>query len=359
MVENNGLIIPWDKFREEEIQALIEMLFYSLDYTTKNLHKSDRANENGADLVVSKDKETIAIAVKIKPNQKDRYQLVELSRRKEKKKIYVYIQTPTKKFQDTMDTDGKDVDLWDKKKLNEFFVQNNLYFTANVIFENSEIYKNIESLSYLLFNLWKNSKERKKEKFAQLDKKNFALLWRLKDDAVTIHQANKLMISMFQEPMKFNNREFDEYFYRIFLNYLDRLSMKSSLFISYFSEFFNSNKNLVYNSIIENSTRSHWIWLASFKPLNCYEHMKKSLKRAIQERESLEELIKDDDDSNKGELEKHCEEISKSNSVWKAMLKQTESLMIIGMAIEGLIDDIIEEYYDDNQFLINEFELFV
>ena len=58
--------------------------------------KSDRANENGADLIVKDKTEEIAIAVKIKPDQKDRYQLIELSRRQEKEKYMSILKLPLK-----------------------------------------------------------------------------------------------------------------------------------------------------------------------------------------------------------------------------------------------------------------------
>lgn len=44
----NNIQIPWKNFTEEEIQTFISMLFHSIGYNIEELHKSDRANENGA-----------------------------------------------------------------------------------------------------------------------------------------------------------------------------------------------------------------------------------------------------------------------------------------------------------------------
>lgn len=114
--------IDWDKFDEPQIQTLIAILFQSIGYSSDNWHQSDRAREEGADLVLKKSKESIALAVKIKPKNNDRQQLSDLSKRAEQKKIYVYIQTPSGKFRESMrEYEGK-VDFWGKKGINDFFV---------------------------------------------------------------------------------------------------------------------------------------------------------------------------------------------------------------------------------------------
>src|SRR3972149_1595187 len=58
--------IDWNQFSELEIQTLIAILFQSLDYSVENWHNADRAREDRADLIVRNNKESIAIAVKIK-----------------------------------------------------------------------------------------------------------------------------------------------------------------------------------------------------------------------------------------------------------------------------------------------------
>ncbi len=342
--------IPWKNFTEEEIQTMISILFHSLDYHIKELHKSDRANEDGADIIVSNKNETFAIAVKLKPNHKDRYQLLELSRRKEKRKIYIFIETPTKKFSETMKQDGNNVEFWDVKHLNNFFIKRNLYFSANLIFHGTETYKNIQEIQYLFFDLLRKCKDRQKDDVKELNKKSFSLLWRLKDISVTLNKTNRLLKNMFEEPMELKDEKFNIYFLNIFLNYLESLNPIASPFSRCFNEFYKNNKQLVDNSIIENSDRSHWLYLYEFKPLNSGYNLKSSLHNGIKEKEAFDRILKKGK-SKDTDFEKYCEEISKSNDVWKAIGSQLNELTRVGWAIEAVVDDIIEEYFNDYNFV--------
>jgi hypothetical protein len=56
--------IPWEKFEEMEIQAVIKLLFESKGFTVHWRHSEDRVHEEGADLVCSKGSKSVAIAVK-------------------------------------------------------------------------------------------------------------------------------------------------------------------------------------------------------------------------------------------------------------------------------------------------------
>lgn len=346
----NGIEIPWKKFNEEEIQTIISILYHSLDYNIKELHKSDRANEDGADLVVSNENEEIAIAVKIKPNNKDRPQLMELSERNEKKKLYIYIETPTKKFlQDTKHYNN--VEFWNVNKLNEFFINNNLYFSANLIFQNTETYINIENIKFLFFKLRYESQNKKKEDFKEFNKKSFSLIWRLKDISVTLHKTNVLMKDMFDEPMKFKDENYDLYFLNIFLKYLESLNSIVSSFYEIFNIFYKNNMHLVDNSIIEKSDRSHWLYLAAFTPLNQGKNLNIVLKDGINEKKVLDELLSKNRDLSNDKFDNYCQDISKSNDVWQAIKNQTQELASVGWAIEASIDDIIEEYFKDHNIL--------
>ena len=117
------LEIDWSQFDEPQIQTLIAISFHSIGYSIQNWHKADRSREVGADLVLSKSKDKIALAVKIKPKNSDRQQLSDLSKRQENRKIYVHIQTPSGMFHDSMDEYEGKVEFWDGQKLNEFFVK--------------------------------------------------------------------------------------------------------------------------------------------------------------------------------------------------------------------------------------------
>ena len=345
--------IPWTKFNEEEIQTIIAILFHSLGYSIHHLHKADRANEGGADLVVKKGKETIAIAVKIKPRHQDRYQLLELSRRAEKKKIYIYIQTPTKKFLESMELDGKNVEFWDITKLNNFFIEKNMYLTVNLIFENHRIHDKLELIKYLFSQLWFKSEKIKKKKFKKMTKKSFFLLWRLKDSSVTIHQTNNLLISSITDtPLNFHNRELNEQFVRTFLKYLDYLELKIASFEKYFIEFYKMNQELVDNSIIENLARSQWFMIASYKPRKNLNTLQEELKKAIKNEKIFKELTNNPiENLQDSDMEEYYKKLENSNDVWMSIKGQISDLLLIGQGIEEIIDDIVNEYFNDYAML--------
>lgn len=344
----NSIEIPWKKFGEEEIQTFIAMLFHSLDYHIQELHKSDRANESGADIVVKKSDESIAIAVKIKPSHEDRYQLIELSRRQEKRKIYVYIETPTKKFLDSMQKDGKEAEFWDIKKLNDFFVSKNLYFTANIIFDNHSVNGKLSVIQYLLYTLWKEANKAKKIKIKQLNKKSFFMLWRLKDMAVTLHQTNSLIEQLFETPIINKNQELNLHFLKIFLDYLDILESRIAEFLNFFVQFHLKNKELVNNSIAEQNDRSHWLWISHHQPLNNLHILKRELKEAIRDKKLYSELAtKLSKVPENKKLKRYQEEMAKGNDIWQAIHKKLKDLSIFGSGVEEVIDDIVKEYFRD------------
>lgn len=340
--------IPWKKFSEEEIQTFIAMLYHTKEYHVQELHKSDRANEGGADLVVSKGANKIAFAVKVKPNEKDRSQLIDFAGRKEKKKIYVYVQTPTNKFLTFMNKYRKKVEFWDMKKLNEFFVQENMYFSANIVFDNHPVNDKLNLVQYLLYQCWKKSHNAKKKKIKLLNKKSFFQLWRLKDMAVTIHQTNSLIERLFETPINNKNPEVNQHFLKIFLDYLDVLESKISDFTTFFIHFQIKNLQLVANSVIEQNNRSHWLWISHHQPLNNVHTLKRELKEAIEDKKRYEDLIKDlKKQPEDKELKKYEEETAKGNDVWQAMHKKLKDLMIFGSGVEEIIDDIVKEYFQD------------
>ena len=344
----NHIEIPWKKFKEEEIQTLIAMLFHSLDYHIEELHKSDRANECGADVVAKKGNESIAIAVKIKPSHKDRYQLIELSGRQENRKIYVYIETPTKKFLDSMKKNGKKIEFWDIKKLNDFFVTKNLYFTAIVVFDNHPVNDKLSVIKFLLYQSWKKSHNAKKKKIKPIDKKSFFMLWRLKDMAVTLHQTNSLIERLFETPINNKNQELNLHFLNIFLDYLDILESKIAEFLNFFVQFHIKNKELVNNSVVEQNNRSHWLWISHHQPLNNLHILKKELKEAIRDKKMYEEFTKKMDKVPEDKkIKEYEEEMAKGNDTWQAIHKKLKDLSIFGSGVEEIIDDITKEYFQD------------
>lgn len=352
---SKNIEIPWKKFSEEEIQTFIAMLFHAMEYNLEELHKSDRANECGADIVAKKGEESIAIAVKIKPDQQDRYQLIELSERTEKKKVYIHIQTPTKKFLDVIEKYKGKVEIWDIIKLNKFFMEKNPYFAASIIFDNHTINKQLDLIQYILFGLWTKSKTMKKKDINQIDKESFAMLWRLKDLSVTLYQTNNLIAHLFETPINMKEEELNAHFLKIFYNYLDLLESKIYAFSIAFTQFYSKNKALVNNSVIEQRQRSHWFWIGAHKPLNNLSRLKKELNESIEHKRLFEDIDKELQNAPKTkELKDYEEEIAKCNSIWQAIHDKLKELMVFGMGVESFVDDIASEYFRDHDFLNNE-----
>lgn len=69
-----------------------------------------------------------------------------------------------------------------------------------------------------------------------------------------------------------------------------------------------------------------------------------------------EKKVFDEPSSKRGDIaddkfDDYCQDISKSNDVWNAIVSQTKELAKVGWAFEALIDDIVEEYFKDCNIL--------
>ena len=370
-MEKTNLQIPWKKFSEEKIQILIGMLFTSLDYNLEEWHRSDRANENGADIVAKKGKESIAIAVKIKPRHNDRPQLMELSERKEKKKIYVYIETPSKKFMKFADRykkvefwdvkslkkfmnfmkGYKSIEFWDVKSLNDFFVKKDKCFAASIFFDNHKINKELQDVENFCFRIFQKVDNSKREKIRSLDEDSFFMLWRLKDISVNLNKTNELIQSLFEKPVK-NKAELDSHFLGIFLNYLDLLEQKVSPFLETFEEFYEKNKALVHNSIQVRD--SHWLYIRGNAPLNNpkLKQLSEQIEKKAESKELNKQLLKIKKQGKMPKktdreklIEEYAKKMARSNYVWQAMTLKLKNLSILGNCLEQIIDHIAKEYF--------------
>lgn len=333
--------INWDGFSEPQIQVLLAILFHSVGYYPENLHEADPAREEGADLVLKRRRHTIALAVKRKPKNSDRQQLSDLSRRGEDAKIYVYIHTPSGRFRNSMAEYEGVIDFWNRDKLNGFFVASNLGFTVSLIFDDSELSRTIREAQRTLLGVLQKCRRLEKREAARLDSQSLRLLFRLKDEGVSLHKTNANVITLLEKPINFKRRELNEHFCRLFLEYLDMLNGRLTSFLGAFGRFYDRNEDLVNNSIIENDGRSHWFQLMSYSPDNTLPALKSELGKAIEDSETLKKLKKTPltravDDSWK--------EAAKNNDVWAVMESRIRKLMIFGASIEAIVDDIVDEY---------------
>jgi hypothetical protein len=330
--------IGWDQFNELQIQTLIAILFSNMGYSILHLHKADRAREEGADIIVKNSRNNIAIAVKIKPGNNDRQQLSDLSKRKENKKIYIHTQTPTGKFIDSMSEYINIVEFWDERKLNKFFVENNISFTCNLIFDSHELSNTINKARVKLFDIRDKCMGLQKVQSKKLDLQSFNFMWRLKDEAVSFQKTNQNIIPLIERPINIRNNALDEHFIKIFLEYLDILNTRLKDFIYFFDLFYIRNQDLVNNSVITYIDRSQWRnYLLQYHIDNSLASFRNELNSLVKERKTL----KDKDERT------YLKEISKNNDVWWIIETRVRNLGIFGLGIEAIIDDIKSEFAEN------------
>ncbi|MBR9701840.1 restriction endonuclease [Candidatus Pacearchaeota archaeon] len=339
--------ISFRDLSEEQIQVIIGTIYHEQGFKIDYLHISDRSNEDGADLIVSKGETKIAISVKKKPATPDRPQLLDLDRRSENKKIYVYTSTPTKKFLDYM-KEFPEVEFWDRDHLNGFIRMNNPYFFANLVFREHETIARLDLIKTLFFKIWSNNRNKEKQKIKEMSKSSINQLWRLKDFSVILHKIPNHTRFLFEEPLKIKDESLDDHFLNLFLGFMDSLEKDCGSFVAWFLEFYGQNEELVNNSIIEMGDRSHWYHLNAFKTNIEIEEFIKDLKEDFEDPlKQLDKLKKQAKDGRDKEYFKYIEEMAKSNNVWKAIGNQIKQLYTIGYFLEEAIDDILCEYLRD------------
>jgi len=171
----------WKFNDEEKAHVCLEEVYSKKEFIVKNLHRDDRFHESGIDLLCTKNNRSFGFAVKKKPKKEDISQLKKLSDSDSSIiKFYVYLDSPTRPFEDAMKSYAN-VNYLDWGKLHSLLVGNGsvnytlLYFAAHKLYENlSAIYK-------LLY-------EERTTKYYQHARsaEETELMWNIKDDAVKL-----------------------------------------------------------------------------------------------------------------------------------------------------------------------------
>ena len=186
--------IPWHKFEETEIQAIIKLFYERKGYEIHWRHAEDRAHEEGADLVCHKNGRKLAIAVKIKPLKKDLYQLFELHSLDSDGKIYVYSGEAAVIFEKEK-TRYPDITFWTFADLQQNLLSQTFKIGFELIMDNTAF--TIECLR--LFHKIRNfvtSEETFKETPAFLSflkKRLISHLWDIKDRISVLHKGTKVL----------------------------------------------------------------------------------------------------------------------------------------------------------------------
>lgn len=133
----------WEDVDEIEISNCIEGIYSALGWKVRNLHREDRVHEKGVDLLCNKNQENVAFACKKRPGTSDIDQLETFfNNTKGMQRIYVYINPPTRPFQERLDKLQNEVEIWDSDRLHEELVCHEsvpylcFYFSAHPIYQN-------------------------------------------------------------------------------------------------------------------------------------------------------------------------------------------------------------------------------
>lgn len=121
----------------------IEGIYKDMGCAVKNFHREDRRHERGIDLLCIKENKYVAFAVKKKPGKADIKQLKTfLANTKGMRPIYVYVNPPTRPFQERLKELQTNLEVWDSDKLHEELIYHEsipylcFYFSAHPIFKN-------------------------------------------------------------------------------------------------------------------------------------------------------------------------------------------------------------------------------
>lgn len=316
--------IPWKSFSEEEIQHLIQILLQYMEYENiRNLHASDRSHEQGADITAERNAETTAIAVKVKPNNADRVQLIDLAKRSEKRKMYAYVDTPSVSFQKEMKRQLS-VEYYDSDKLSGFFFKNCFCFAFDILLSKHRFTEVVRSIQNELKQLYREHQDKSKKPLDKMTKMSFEILWRLKDTTASLHKFCAMGMKMFFGAGGVDARNVEDFFLRSFLECIEEMTDYFESFHYHFNEFLKSNKQLVFNTIIETKTLSNWSHLLGWGS------------RALDKGDFIRIF---------DENQKYSKDILGSeNDVFSCISGVLDGIRDFAWTLESLIDDILKEY---------------
>lgn len=139
-MDTDYLMKIWDEFDESFLIFLLEKTYRRLDYSVTNFHKNERIHEKGTDLLCEKDRERVAIQVKMRPRKGDIKQFKRFVKNARcKKLVYIYVKNPTKPFKDFLENHVDHVELWNSSRLHSFLLENEcveyvcLYFSMHPV----------------------------------------------------------------------------------------------------------------------------------------------------------------------------------------------------------------------------------
>lgn len=288
--------IPWEKFKEEEIHSIIQKACEENGWEVYNLHKIQRNAEHGADLIITKnDGSKLAIAVKVKPKSGDRTQLIDLSGRSEKEKMYIYINDPTPDFKKEIEKYTNQIKFFNKDKLSEWIFELDPYIYSSLVIDSHNFsLKLCEIKKSLMEFFYESTQKRKgkiKPKWIQLNEELLRILWRLKDETASLNKTFRALQFMFEfvEDKK-PEPERDIIFLNGFVNVLKSLYTSLVFIHKLVNKLWEENKNFIVYVIQKTQDRSNWkgilaieIGLPVFSEIEAHDEENKQLMKRISE----------------------------------------------------------------------------
>jgi hypothetical protein len=172
-------IRAWTHSNEGDIIRCIQEVFLRKGYKTKNFHADDRIHELGVDLECRREYERVVFAVKKKPKKKDIKQLETFVKSsKDKKGIYVYVEPPTRPFEQYEKSLEK-VTFWDASRLHAELVKNESIYYLCLLFSAHPVADALTKVNEVIYEKRKTSYLPRKLTTQELDK-----LWVAKDNIV-------------------------------------------------------------------------------------------------------------------------------------------------------------------------------
>lgn len=332
--------IPWELFSEEALHVIISEFYEHLGFRVYNLHRIQRPMEKGADLVLAKEgKEVVAIAVKIKPRKNDAYQLIELSRRREENKLYIFIGDPSPDFKEEMGRCKKEVRFINENDLTADFFERDPYFAVSLYCDNTPFALTSARIRDLFLTCF-DEQQRTVNGPNLLNNTSLKTLWRLKDNSSVLYKLNNFVAHTLRalDKSKFNKEATDAllegYSYLLML-----MGTVAQEFEKFFKEFLDENINFMKDLIRKTRIGSNWLHLSSFRVFSSAEV------------ENLVVAIKEEEIKIKGIIENSPAILV--DKVTEYALEERESTLEILNSIENACDKFnkfwwgVEETIDD------------
>ncbi len=195
--------IPWASYAEDEIIAIVSVMFRDKGYTVYPIHLVDRSAEDGVDIECIRPAESdkLLIAVKIKPCKADEGQLSLFASKGQANKIYIYIKDPSVSFKAAMEqTKKKGVSFWNAEKLSYELLNSSPSLYIEIMSENSVERGLFEASRILAKNYEELHDDGRPPKAVEpLSVDLLGLLWNGKDRAVSLNKTARTLQVAFEQ----------------------------------------------------------------------------------------------------------------------------------------------------------------